>query len=153
MSKQQSSEGREIKRFIEAVSLAVTFLACSLTLIYVVIHSSHLVSFPNILCILFALISFCVFLFFTVALCKTKLSDYYDQIFESPRKRQSWSILFGIFVTAFWLAIAVGLITGLAPLFNEILEGWRLLTAIFVIVWLFYVIAAMLKTAFWGKRK
>jgi hypothetical protein len=130
IGEKQTSRGTQFRRFIETFSLAVTFLACSLTLIYV-IYIGNLVSALKILFILIAAVSFLIFLFFTVALCKTKLIKYYDQIFE-PSLKWRWylSVISGIFVGFLFLAIEIGLISGLAPLFNEMSERWWLLKAI-----------------------
>jgi hypothetical protein len=132
------------KRLIETVALAVTFLACSLTLIYTVIHSGHPASFPNILCLIFAGISFCIFGFFTVALCETKFNSCYDSIFDPPSKGKSWAVLPSIFIVTFWIAIVVTLIGGIAPLFNAVSEEWKLAISICISIWLAYVIVVMI---------
>jgi hypothetical protein len=132
------------KRLIETIALATTFLACSLTLIYAVLRNGHLASFANIWLLICAFISFCIFGFFAVALFKTKFNSVYDSIFESPFKRKSWSVLAAIFVFALWLAIAVTLLSGIAPLFNEVSEEWRLAIFIFVSVWQVYLMVVML---------
>jgi len=150
MSEKQSSEGRKIKRFIEAVSLAVTFLACSLTIIYVIIHGGHCI-FLNILLGLVALASSIIFLFFTVALCKTKLSDWYDQIFESPWLSPFKQRLSAIFVGLLWLAIFIGFIAAAAQIYNETSGGWRLPVSILITSWPLYVLIAMVKTTNWRK--
>ena len=157
MSRKSSKKGRngrrEIKRFIETISLAITFLALSAVLIPVLIsafNSDNLLSFPiiflNILLGLIALASFIMFLFFTVALCKTKFSDYYCQIFESPRLSPFKQRLSAIFVGLFLLAIFIGFITAAVQIYNEASGGWRLPVSILITVWPFYVLIAMVKT-------
>ncbi|MBA7670346.1 hypothetical protein ES703_78491 [subsurface metagenome] len=148
------------KRVIEAFSLAVTFLVCSLIMSYV-ICSGHFESWSIIFLIVLIIgvvASSLMFLFFTVALSKTKLmSDWYDQTFESPLKRRPRSIFFAIFsaifVPVFLLAILISFIAGIALIFNEMPEGgylltggWRILAAILVPSLLAYVMFAMAKT-------
>ena len=153
-SSEKEFHGRiEVKRFIETISLAITFLTLSAVLIPVLIsafNSGNLLSFPiiflNILLGLVALSSLIMFLFFTVALCKTKLmSDCYYHIFESPRLSPFKQRLSAIFVGLLLLAIFVGFITAAVQIYNEASGGWRLPVSILVTIWPFYVLIAMVK--------
>ena len=153
----------KFKRVIEALSLAITFLVCSLLIIYA-ICSGDFESWQIIYLIILiigAAISSLMFLFFIVALYKTKLmSDWYDQAFESPLKRRHRSRFFTIFSTIFvpalLLAIFISFIAGIALLFNEmpgggylLTGGWRILAAVLVLLFWAYVIFAMIKTNDW----
>jgi fatty acid desaturase len=152
MSKKQTSEGRKNKRFIETLALAVTFLTLSAVSISVLISafdSGYLLSFTNILLGLAALVSSIMFVFFTVALCKTKLIDCYDQIFEPSQLSPFKQMLSAIFVGLLLLAIFIGFIAAAAQIYNETSGGWRLPASILIIIWAFYVLFAMVKNINW----
>lgn len=128
----------ESRRFFETTSIAVVFLSFSVVTVSIV-DFSNIVTFKMILFLALSIVTFVLFIVFSVGLIWSRVTDWYGRVFE---RRRSWKST--IFISIFWPAIVIGF---LIALFSRPLPEFLFLpAAILATVWGIYVIIALFWT-------
>jgi hypothetical protein len=128
------------RRFAETASLAVVFLTFSVVLISI-INMNNIWTFNGIILLVLAMVSFILFIIFSIGLLDSRVMVLYEKMFEQPRP---W--VAQVFIDILWLAIVIGFLAGL---FYEKLPQFLYWPAmILAIVWGIYVIFSLSKLRF-----
>lgn len=126
-----------VRRFNETASIAVVFLTFSVVVISTV-DFNNIVTFKGIPLLVLAIVTFVLFIVFSIGLIWSRATEWYGSVFESTR---SWKSK--IFIGIFWPVIVIGF---LVALFSKPLPEYLIFPAtILAIVWGIYVIIAILR--------
>ena len=132
------------KRFIDSISLSLTFFLFGIILLS--IKSPGYFWFLTIPVQFFwalAGLSFFLFIIFSVSLFATSIMNKYERLFShppvSPLRLTCWKVFLGIL----WLAIFIGLVGGVVPLLNLLPEILRFPILIITLVWPIIVVIAL----------